>query len=140
MGFGKFWKTHVGMVPNPISAQTRQAHARIRGASASVSVCPYCAVGCSQVVYTKAGRVIDIEGNYESPINGGTLYPKGAPATSGLMHSPSRVTTVKYRAPYGDYWEERSLDWAMEQIAERVKQTRDASGSSQPIGGVTAAR
>ena len=122
----RFLKSHVGPVPNPISGQTRQAHARIKGASASVSVCPYCAVGCSQVVYTKGGRVLDIEGNYESPINGGTLCPKGA-ATSGLMASPARVTTVKYRAPYGTRWEERPLDWAMERIAQRVKQTRDAT-------------
>jgi formate dehydrogenase major subunit len=126
MTFFRFLKSHVGSVPNPVSEQTRQAHARIKGASASVSVCPYCAVGCSQVVYTKGGRVLDIEGNYESPINGGTLCPKGA-ATSGLMASPARVTTVKYRAPYGTRWEERPLDWAMERIAQRVKQTRDAS-------------
>jgi formate dehydrogenase major subunit len=118
-------KTHIGLVPNPISERTREAHARIKGASASISVCPYCAVGCSQLVYTKNGRVIDIEGNYESPINGGTLCPKGA-ATSGLMNSPLRVTTVKYRAPHSDHWEERPLDWAMERIAQLVKQTRDA--------------
>jgi formate dehydrogenase major subunit len=119
-------KNYIGLVPNPISEQTRQAHARIKGATASVSVCPYCAVGCSQLVYTKAGKIIDIEGNYESPINGGTLCPKGA-ATFGLMHTPSRLTRVKYRAPYSDHWEERSLEWAMERIAQRVKQTRDAS-------------
>ena len=119
-------KDYIGLVPNPISEQTRQAHARIKGATASVSVCPYCAVGCSQLVYTKAGKIIDIEGNYESPINGGTLCPKGA-ATFGLMHTPSRLTRVKYRAPYSDHWEERSLDWAMERIAQRVKATRDAS-------------
>jgi formate dehydrogenase major subunit len=122
----RFLRSHVGTVPNPVSEHTRQAHARIKGASASISVCPYCAVGCSQVVYTKAGRVLDIEGNYESPINGGTLCPKGS-ATSGLMASPARVTTVKYRAPYGTQWEERPLDWAMERIARLVKQTRDAT-------------
>jgi formate dehydrogenase major subunit len=124
----RFLKSHVGPVPNPISEHTRQAHARIKGASASISVCPYCAVGCSQVVYTKGGHVLDVEGNYESPINGGTLCPKGS-ATSGLMASPTRVTTVKYRAPYATRWEERplDLDWAMERIAQRVKETRDAS-------------
>lgn len=117
-------KNHIGMLPNPISEQTRQAHARIKGASVHVSVCPYCAVGCSQLVYTKAERIIDIEGNYESPINGGTLCPKGA-ATFNLVNSPSRITTVKYRAPHSDRWEERPLDWAMERIAQLVKQTRD---------------
>jgi len=117
---------HIGQVPNPISEGTRETHARVRGASVGISVCPYCAVGCSQLVYTRGGRVIDIEGNYESPINGGTLCPKGA-ATSGLMNSPLRVTTVKYRAPYSDRWEERPLDWTMERIAQLVKRTRDAS-------------
>lgn len=119
-------KNYVGLVPNPISKQTREAHARVRGASATVSVCPYCAVGCSQLVYTKDGKVVDIEGNYESPISGGTLCPKGA-ATFGLMNTPSRLKTVKYRAPHSDRWEEKPLDWAMERIAQLVKQTRDAS-------------
>jgi formate dehydrogenase major subunit len=131
----RFLKSHVGQVPNPVSEQTRQVHARIKGGSASISVCPYCAVGCSQVVYTKGGRVLDVEGNYESPINGGTLCPKGA-ATSGLMASPARVTTVKYRAPYGTRWEERPLDWAMERIARRVKETRDASFEATDERGV----
>ena len=117
---------HIGPVPNPISASTRATHARIRDADVTVSVCPYCAVGCSQLVYTKDGRILDIEGNYESPISGGTLCPKGA-ATFGLLNSPHRVTTVKYRAPFADHWEERSLDWAMDRIADLVKQTRDAS-------------
>ena len=77
MGLVDLLKQHVGMVPNPVSARTQQAHARLRGASVTVSVCPYCAVGCSQLVYTKDGQIVDIEGNYESPINGGTLCPKG---------------------------------------------------------------
>jgi formate dehydrogenase major subunit len=132
-------KDHIGLVPNPISRQTRAAHARIRGASATVSVCPYCAVGCSQLVYTKDSKIIDIEGNYESPINAGTLCPKGA-ATFGLVHSPLRVKTVRYRAPYSTRWEERPLAWAMERIAQRVKETRDASFEAQDANGVTVNR
>ena len=116
---------HIAPVPNPISASTRAIHARIRDADVTVSVCPYCAVGCSQLVYTKGDRIVDVEGNYESPINGGTLCPKGA-ATFGLLHNPRRLTTVKYRPPFGDRWEDRSLDWAMDRIAHLVKQTRDA--------------
>ncbi len=139
MGFVDLLKRHVGMVPNPISDQTRQAHARVRGASVAISVCPYCAVGCSQLVYTKGGRIVDIEGNYESPINGGTLCPKGA-ATFGLMHSPLRVTTVKYRAPYSDHWEEKPLDWAMERIAQLVKETRDATYEETDKKGMTVNR
>lgn len=120
----KSLRQHVGRVPNPVSQSTKEAAARIQGADVAVSVCPYCAVGCSQLVYTKDGQLIDIEGNYESPINGGTLCPKGA-ATFGLMNAPDRLTKVKYRAPYSDHWEERPLDWALDRIAERVKQTRD---------------
>jgi formate dehydrogenase major subunit len=124
MSLGGWLRSHVGRVPNAVSAATRAAHARTRGATATVSVCPYCAVGCSQLVYTKNGKILDIEGNYDSPINAGTLCPKGA-ATFGLVHSPLRVTTVKYRAPYSDHWEERPLVWAMERIAQLVKTTRD---------------
>src|ERR671916_29914 len=106
MSLGDWLRGHVGLVPNPVSEQTRAARSRLHGADVTVSVCPYCAVGCSQLVYTKAGKIVDIEGNYESPINGGTLCPKGA-ATYNLVHSPLRVTTVKYRAPYSDHWEDR---------------------------------
>ena len=124
MGLVQTLRNHVGFVPNPISKSTKNSSARTEGSNVSVSVCPYCAVGCSQLVYSKNGRIIDIEGNYESPISGGTLCPKGA-ATYGLLNNPQRETKVKYRAPYSDHWEERSLEWAMDRIAERVKQTRD---------------
>ncbi len=134
MAFTARLKNYIGLVPNPVSASTKQARSRIRGAKVSVSVCPYCAVGCSELVYTKNERIIDIEGNYESPINGGTLCPKGA-AHFGLLHSPLRETKIKYRAPYSDRWEEKSLDWAMERIAQLVKQTRDANYEEQDQNG-----
>ena len=126
MAIFKRLKNYIGLVPNPVTENTKAMYARIHGASVNVSVCPYCAVGCSQLVYTKNGKIIDIEGNYESPINGGTLCPKGA-ATYNLVHSPYRITTIKYRAPYSDHWEDKPLDWAMERIAQLTKQTRDAS-------------
>ena len=139
MGIIDRLKSHIGLVPNPITAQTREAHARTRGATASVSVCPYCAVGCSQLVYTKNGRIVDIEGNYESPINGGTLCPKGA-ATFGLVANPHRVTRVKYRPPYGTHWEERPLAWAVERIAQLVKRDRDETFEERDHDGVTVNR
>ena len=132
-------KNHIGLVPNPVSERTRACISRVRGARATVSVCPYCAVGCSQLVYTKGGRIVDIEGNYASPISGGTLCPKGA-ATFGLMHTPGRLTTVKYRAPGGDRWEERPLGWAMERIAQLVKRTRDAHYEERDAQGRTVNR
>ena len=90
------------------------------------SICPYCAVGCAQRVYAKDGRVIAIEGDPASPINQGTLCPKGA-ATYGWMTSEQRINHVMYRAPYSDHWETRPLEWAMDRIAQRVKETRDAT-------------
>ena len=92
------------------------------------SLCPYCSVGCGQIVMvdTATGKILDIQGNPDSPINQGTLCPKGA-ATYQLAVNPLRWTKVKYRAPLSDHWEEKPLDWAMERIAQLVKKTRDAN-------------
>jgi formate dehydrogenase major subunit len=108
----------------PYSRQSAAKASRLRGATVTEGLCPYCAVGCGQLIYTKAGKLIDIEGNPESPINQGTLCPKGANAFQ-LAVNPHRVTHVLYRAPYSDHWETRSLDWALDQIARRVKTLRD---------------
>ena len=124
-GFGGFLRGHVGFVPNPISRRSHELHSRIRDAEMHVSVCPYCAVGCSQRVYVKDGRVIDIEGNPNSPVSGGHLCPKGA-STYQLVNNPNRPTKVLYRAPRSDHWEERPLDWAMDRIARLMKRDRDA--------------
>ena len=88
------------------------------------SICPFCAVGCAQLIYAKDGKPIHIEGDPRSPVNQGTLCPKGG-GTLGLLLSPQRVTDVLYRAPRSDTWEKKPLEWAMDRIAERVKQTRD---------------
>jgi formate dehydrogenase major subunit len=87
------------------------------------SVCPYCAVGCGQRVYVSDGRVVQIEGDPDSPVSRGRLCPKGS-ASEQLVNSPSRVTTVKYRRPYGTEWEDLSLDRAMEMMADRVVESR----------------
>jgi len=88
------------------------------------SVCPYCAVGCGQIVTVADGKLIDIQGNYDSPVNEGTLCPKGA-ATYQLAVNSNRWTKAKYRAPNSDTWEDIELEKAMEMIAERFKKTRD---------------
>ncbi len=111
--------------PQPISRPTAEKASRLRGATVTESVCPYCAVGCGQLIYTKAGQLIDIEGDPRSPINEGTLCPKGANAFQLAVNS-HRVTHVKYRAPYSDHWEFKTLDWALDRIAEKVKAARDA--------------
>ncbi len=114
----------VGSKTQPFSMESREMAPRIRDAKVVHSVCPYCAVGCGLNVYVKDGRVIDIEGNPDSPINHGTLCPKGA-ATFQYTVNPNRLTQVLHRAPFSDHWEVKSLDWALEQIAQRIKQTRD---------------
>jgi len=125
-GLGGFLRSHAGFIPNPISKRSETLHSRIHDANMSVSVCPYCGVGCSQLVYHKDGKVIDVEGNPESPISAGHLCPKGAD-TYQLINNPNRVTKVLYRAPRSDHWEERPLSWAMERLAQKVKATRDAT-------------
>jgi formate dehydrogenase major subunit len=109
----------------PFSPNSVHKAPRTRNATVVPSVCPYCAVGCSQLVYVKGGKVVDIEGNPDSPINEGTLCPKGG-NTFQLAVNPHRVKKVLYRAPFSTRWEERPLDWAMDRIAERVKEARDA--------------
>jgi formate dehydrogenase major subunit len=109
----------------PFSLQTLAKASRLRGATVTESVCPYCAVGCGQLIFTKGGELIDVEGDPESPISGGHLCPKGANAFQLAVNS-HRVSQVLYRAPFSDRWETRTLDWELDQIAQRVKATRDA--------------
>jgi formate dehydrogenase major subunit len=87
------------------------------------SVCPYCAVGCAQKVFVKDEAVTQIEGSPASPISRGRLCPKGS-ASKQLVTSPTRVTKVRYRRPYGTEWEDIDLDTAMDMIADRVIDTR----------------
>jgi formate dehydrogenase major subunit len=109
--------------PQPFSPRTAAKGSRLRGAAVTASVCPYCAVGCGQLIYTKGGQLIDIEGDPRSPISEGTLCPKGANAFQ-LAVNAHRVKHVLYRAPHATEWETKPLEWAMEQIALRVKEAR----------------
>ena len=113
-----------GMGGAAVSKKTKQAGARIAGLKATESICPYCAVGCGQVVYTRDGELVDIEGNPRSPINQGTLCPKGC-ASRQLVQQPGRLTKVKYRRPGGTEFEELELETAMDMIAERVIAARE---------------
>jgi formate dehydrogenase major subunit len=106
-----------------MSEQTRGLRARIEGAKVSRSICPYCGVGCGQLVYHKDGKVIQIEGDPESPISQGNLCPKGA-ASRQLLEHEGRETKVKYRPPYAKKWQDLTLYEAMDMIADRVWETR----------------
>src|SRR5438874_13043963 len=112
---------------NTISSRTRMLEPRTRTADRVVkSVCPYCAVGCGQLVYVKDRRILDIEGDPDSPISRGCLCPKGA-ATFQLVTGAHRLEKVLYRRPRGTRWEEIPLAQALEKVAQRVKATRDAT-------------
>jgi formate dehydrogenase major subunit len=103
------------------------------------SICPYCAVGCGQLVYVKDGAVTHIDGDPASPISRGRLCPKGQ-ASKSYVQSPLREYKVKYRPPYGTRWEELSLDDAMEMIAQRIIDTRAANWQDETEDGNPANR
>ena len=108
---------------NPVGTQARIRRTRIKQGKEVPSVCPYCSVGCGQIVTVADGNIVDIQGNYDSPVNVGTLCPKGA-ATYQLAVNPNRWTTAKYRAPNSDHWQDIDLETAMAMIADRVWRTR----------------
>ena len=109
---------------NTQSQKSKDKHGRTVEADRVVqSVCPYCAVGCSQRVYVKDDRVIQVEGDPDSPISRGRLCPKGS-ASEQLINSATRLTKIKYRAPYSSQWQDLDEDTAMEMIADRFLEAR----------------
>src|ERR1700761_2648113 len=114
----------LGRGPAVTSARTRAVTARTSTADRVVqSVCPYCAVGCGQRVFVKDEKVVQIEGDPDSPISRGRLCPKGA-ASEQLVNSPGRQTKVLYRAPYAREWKHLDNETALEMIAERFLEAR----------------
>jgi formate dehydrogenase major subunit len=106
------------------SASTLALKPKLEGAAVARSVCPYCAVGCGQLIYHKDGKLISVEGDPESPVSRGRLCPKGAASFELLTH-PGRLTKVRYRRPRSTEWEDLELETAMDMIADRVWETRD---------------
>ncbi len=122
------------------SAKTKALKPRIDEADqVAHSICPYCAVGCAQLVYVKNGEVTQIEGDPASPISRGRLCPKGA-ASKDYVTGPLREYKVKYRRPYGNAWEELSLDEAMEMIVERFIRAREENWQEENDEGNPAKR
>jgi len=103
--------------------RTKALKPRTSGANVTRSVCPYCAVGCGQLIFHREGKLVSIEGDPQSPISEGDLCPKGSASYELLTH-PRREVTVKYRAPFATDWRELPLEQAMDMVAERVWQTR----------------
>jgi formate dehydrogenase major subunit len=115
-----------GTGPESMSERTRNLRTKHDGAEVARSICPYCGVGCGQLVYHKNGKLISIEGDPQSPVSRGHLCPKGAD-TYELHTHPGRLTRVKYRRPYSRVWEEIELETAMDMVADRVWQARERS-------------
>jgi formate dehydrogenase major subunit len=107
-----------------VSASTRELKPKNAGAEVSRSVCPYCAVGCGQLVFHRQGRVVSIEGDPQSPISRGHLCPKGAASFELVTHA-ARATRVKYRAARSREWVELDLESAVEMVADRMWESRN---------------
>jgi len=107
-----------------MSERTRNLRPKNQDAEVTRSICPYCGVGCGQLIYHKGGKLISIEGDPESPISRGHLCPKGAD-TYELHTHPGRLTRVKYRRPYSRRWEEIDLETAMDMLADSVWESRE---------------
>jgi formate dehydrogenase major subunit len=130
----------LGRGPAVTSPQTRAITSRTATADRVVqSVCPYCAVGCGQRVYVKDEKVVQIEGDPDSPISRGRLCPKGS-ASLGLVTGPQRETKVRYRAPYATEWTDLDLHEAMEMVADRVLDARERGWQEHDANGARVRR
>ncbi len=107
-----------------MSEHTRNLRPKHHGAEVTRSICPYCGVGCGQLIYHKGGKLVSIEGDPKSPISRGHLCPKGADTYELHTHS-GRLTRVKYRGPYSRRWKEIDLETAMDMVADRVWDSRE---------------
>jgi formate dehydrogenase major subunit len=116
-----------------MSQRTRNLQPKTHGAEVARSICPYCGVGCGQLVYHKNGKLISIEGDPESPISRGRLCPKGAD-TFELHTHPARLQRVKYRRPYSTRWEELDLETAMNMVADRLWDSRERTFQEEKDG------
>lgn len=130
----------LGYLGLPIETARAQALGlKTKYAKESTTICPYCAVGCAQIVSVSNGKIINIEGDPDHPVNLGSLCSKG----QGLIqvaNNDRRMTKVLYHAPYSDRWEEKSWDWALPEIAKRIKKTRDESWITKDKKGWTVNR
>ena len=130
----------LGFDLSPVTAHAQML--KTKYAKETTTICPYCAVGCGAIVHTSKkgdGRVINIEGDPDHVINRGALCSKGA-ALAQLTENDNRLTEPMYRAPYATKWQTVSWDWALAEIAKRVKNSRDASFEPQNANGQTVNR
>jgi formate dehydrogenase major subunit len=117
----------LGFDISPIKAHAAILRKDLKAAKESTTICCYCAVGCGAVVHSIHGKVINIEGDPDHPINGGTLCSKGAALIQLSANNPMRLRKPMYRAPFSNDWREVTWDWALDEIAKRIKKSRDES-------------
>jgi len=116
-----------------MSDRTRTLQARNHDAQVARSICPYCGVGCGQVIFHKEGKLVSIEGDPQSPISRGHLCPKGAASFELLTH-PNRAKKVRYRRPHSSHWEYLDLELAMDMVADRVWDSRERTFAEKKDG------
>jgi formate dehydrogenase major subunit len=119
---GTLLATSIGINISPLKAYAQTL--RIKNAKETLTICPYCSVGCGIIVHSRDGKVINTEGDPDHVINEGTLCSKGQ-SLYQIVNNPVRITKPLYRAPGAKEWKEVSWDWALDQIARRIKDTRD---------------
>jgi len=114
----------LGFSLDPVKAKAEEFP--LRYAKETTTICPYCAVGCGMIVHTLNGNLVNVEGDPDHPVNEGSLCPKGSSAFQ-LRDNKTRVTKPMYRAAGAKEWKEVEWDWALDEIAKKVKATRDAT-------------
>ncbi len=112
---------------NAVQAEPLRPLPQKKRSDGKTTICPYCAVGCGLVVAADHGQVVNIEGDPVHPINRGAVCAKGASLRQAAADNPRRLRRVLYRASGGDQWQEKSWDWALAEIAAKIKKTRDAN-------------
>lgn len=119
--------SRLGLDLSPVQSRAAELRKDLKAARETTTICPYCAVGCGAIVHSIDGRVINIEGDPDHVINEGSLCSKGASLYQISAANPNRLAKPMYRAPYATEWKEVSWDWALDEIAKRVKKSRDGS-------------
>jgi formate dehydrogenase major subunit len=125
---------------NLAEVKASAADTKITSARETTTVCPYCSVGCSIIVHTQNGKVVNTEGDPDSPINQGSLCSKGMSVYQLTHVNPERLTKPLYRAPKSDKWEEKSWEWMLDKIARNIKKSRDESFTQTNARGETVNR
>ena len=129
----------MGFTLTPINAYAVELEKNLAEATRTTTICPYCACGCGFEVHTSNGKVINIEGDPDHPINEGAACAKGA-SLFQLVNNPARLTKVMYRAPFGAEWQEKSWEEVVPMMAARIKATRDATFQETNAAGQTVNR